>query len=246
MRFRRNFAVILLGLAFSITGVFEAKARHRHHHRAVQTPVVAGNFAVALGVGLARVTQRAQQPAPFFNPWWSWQPWVQGESWRPWRQSEATAPARPSSRSVRRRHHPKVVSHHTKVARQHVAARASGGIIGVETAAGVIRVAASLADKFKDLIADFATAGYHPAHVGCFATGGHVTHSRHYHGGACDFDQHRHGTAAFMRGKVAATIIARYGLRNGCSFADCGHVDDGARVGHRHYARRHHARYAGA
>jgi hypothetical protein len=96
----------------------------------------------------------------------------------------------------------------------------------VPTVAGSITVAKNLAPRFQALIADFVAHGYHPSHIGCFATGGHVTFSRHYAGAACDFDQHGWGkTASFMY--HAHEIIARHGLRDGCAFRDCGHVDDG-------------------
>jgi hypothetical protein len=107
-------------------------------------------------------------------------------------------------------------------------------MVTVSTAAGKITVASSIAERFQALIADFVAHGYKPRSIGCLAHGGHVPHSRHYAGAACDFDQRGWGkTVAFMYS--AHAIIARHGLRDGCSFGDCGHVDDGGPV---HYARR--------
>jgi hypothetical protein len=113
-----------------------------------------------------------------------------------------------------------------------------GGMVTVPTAAGPITVASHLATRFQALIADFVAAGYKPRRIGCLAHGGHVPNSRHYSGAACDFDQRGWGlTTSFMY--RARAIIAKHGFRDGCSFNDCGHVDDGLPV---HHAR--HSRYA--
>jgi hypothetical protein len=107
--------------------------------------------------------------------------------------------------------------------------------VTVRTAAGAITVASHLAGRFQALIADFVAHGYKPRHVGCLAHGGHVPNSRHYHGAACDFDQTGWGrTTNFMY--HAHALIKKHGFRDGCSFNDCGHVDDGLPTG-RHYAR---------
>ncbi len=107
------------------------------------------------------------------------------------------------------------------------AARPGSGMVRVQTAAGPITVASHLASRFQALIADFVAAGYKPRAIGCLAHGGHVPNSRHYAGAACDFDQRGWGlTTSFMYHKAHA-IIVKHGFRDGCSFADCGHVDDG-------------------
>ncbi len=101
-----------------------------------------------------------------------------------------------------------------------------GGMVTVQTAAGRITVASHLAERFKALIADFVAAGYKPRSIGCLAHSGHVENSRHYAGAACDFDQRGWGqTVKFMY--HATAIIKKHGFRDGCSFNDCGHVDDG-------------------
>ena len=110
-------------------------------------------------------------------------------------------------------------------------------MVRVQTAAGPITVASHLASRFQALIADFVAAGYKPRAIGCLAHGGHVPNSRHYAGAACDFDQRGWGlTTSFMYHKAHA-IIVKHGFRDGCSFADCGHVDDGLPT-HSHRASR--------
>ena len=138
------------------------------------------------------------------------------------------------------RHHRHHIHHHA-IHRQHIVRSAASGIaisgvnmVTVPTAAGPITVARPLAARFQALIADFVAAGYRPRRIGCLAHGGHVAHSRHYAGAACDFDQRGWGlTASFMY--HAHALIAKHGFRDGCSFNDCGHVDDGLVV---RYARR--------
>jgi hypothetical protein len=82
--------------------------------------------------------------------------------------------------------------------------------------------------------------------------------SLHHSGEACDFAQLRRNVVAPGAGVMyhASDIIAAHGLRDGCSFHDCGHVDDGRMLNARaqfipearhvrHYARRylHHRGY---
>jgi hypothetical protein len=118
-------------------------------------------------------------------------------------------------------------------------------MVTIPTAAGPITVATHLAGRFQALIADFVAAGYKPRHIGCLAHGGHVPNSRHYAGAACDFDQRGWGlTTSFMY--HARAIIAKHGFRDGCSFSDCGHVDDGLPLHHAHRRSRDggHIRHA--
>jgi hypothetical protein len=127
--------------------------------------------------------------------------------------------------------------HRAQPSRERARGYRGGGIITVQTLAGPITVATHLAERFRAMIADFVAAGYKPRRVGCHAHGGHVPNSRHYHGAACDFDQTGWGrTTNFMY--HARAIIKKHGFRDGCSFNDCGHVDDGLPTrSHRHYAR---------
>ena len=162
---------------------------------------------------------------------------------------------------ARYRHYHRVSRRHTR-REGHQAANTAppvrSGLVTIPTAAGRITVAAHLAPRFKALIADLAAAGYHPRRVGCFATSGHVRHSRHYAGAACDFDGSL-SRNAFMRSETAHRIIVAHGFRDGCTFRvhgvrDCGHVDDGGggryahrgvRYAHRgvRYAHRRHRRH---
>lgn len=123
------------------------------------------------------------------------------------------------------------------------------GLVTVETAAKIpITVAAAVASKFQDLIADLVEHGYMPKDIGCYARGGHIPHSFHYRGLACDIDQiSRNRGSRFMHTKEAHEIIHQHGLDDGCDFGDCGHVSLGE-IGHAYatMARRGHVvHYAG-
>jgi hypothetical protein len=100
-----------------------------------------------------------------------------------------------------------------------------GGLVHEDTAAGNITVAAGAATKFKDLIAALVAKGFR-GDVGCYAASGHIAHSLHHSGNACDFAQTgKNRTVAIMYHSGA--LIRSFGLRDGCSFGDCGHVDTG-------------------
>jgi hypothetical protein len=95
----------------------------------------------------------------------------------------------------------------------------------VNTAAGIpITVASSAASKFEGFISDLVASGYKPRQIHCLAHGGHVRDSNHYWGGACDIDQSARGRTAGRMYHVAE-LANKWGLRDGCSFGDCGHVD---------------------
>jgi hypothetical protein len=147
------------------------------------------------------------------------------------------------------RHH---VRHHIHHARYH-GGHSHGiyqcaGCVVRDTLAGVVSVSARNAERFVGVINDLVNAGFRGS-VHCAAAGGHVRHSRHYSGNACDFNggvrsHNRMGTASMMYGKEAAVIIAKHGFTNGCSFRDCGHVSDGEGGGRRYASRRvHHAHH---
>ena len=147
------------------------------------------------------------------------------------------------------RHHYASRSYHHHVASRSDGERSGHGLVHEQTAAGEITVAADAAGKFKELIAALVAKGF-KGDVHCYASGGHVAHSLHYSGRACDFAQSgRNKTVSIMY--HAGGLIRSAGLRDGCSFHDCGHVDTGFAVASRHehryavYAeRRHqHARY---
>ncbi len=122
---------------------------------------------------------------------------------------------------------------------------ARGNLVRVSTAAGIdITVARDFATPIKGVIADLVARGIKPKTIHCYANarrGGHVRGSLHYSGHACDFDFYRGcmGCSAHWTRSVG-DIVAAHGLRNGCSFGDCGHIDAGrrfARHKHRHLAR---------
>jgi hypothetical protein len=100
-----------------------------------------------------------------------------------------------------------------------------GGIVTVNTAAGIpITVAGSVASKFEGFISDLVASGYKPRQIHCLAHSGHARHSNHYWGGACDFDQGGRGRTAGAMYHVGG-LARKWGLRDGCTFSDCGHLD---------------------
>lgn len=136
----------------------------------------------------------------------------------------------------RHHHHHRVVHAHSfQEGLGHGLAHMLKSIERVNTDAGPVLVSSRLADRFKGLVNDFVAAGYRPRHIGCYARGGHVRHSRHYLGEACDFDQTGWGkTNKFMYSHQAAAIIRKWGFTNGCSFRDCGHVGTDGQYGNRY------------
>ena len=145
-------------------------------------------------------------------------------------------------------HKAKTAQRHTKRAAhsRHTVTDANGnrGIVTVDTAAGIkIRVAADFAAPIQGVISDLVARGIKPKQIHCYASGGHVHGSRHYSGHACDFDFYKGcmGCSAKWTRSIG-DIVARHGLRNGCSFGDCGHIDDGRQLAGRrkHYAARSH------
>ena len=121
-------------------------------------------------------------------------------------------------------------------------------LVTVHSAAGPITVNAAHASQFLGAIADLVAAGFRgPVH--CYARGGHVRHSLHYSGEACDFAQLGRNRVASGAGIMyhAHAILAHWGLRDGCTFHDCGHADTGhtfAALTRRHYAEVRHSRHA--
>jgi hypothetical protein len=113
----------------------------------------------------------------------------------------------------------------------HTASRAGAGVVTIETATNPITVAASVAGPMRDLIGDLVAHGFR-GHVDCLASG-HMPGSLHHSGEACDFAQLSRNAVAPGAGIMyhASDIIAAHGLRDGCSFHDCGHVDSGRMAG---------------
>jgi hypothetical protein len=151
-----------------------------------------------------------------------------------------------------RRHGVRYARHGSGSSRDHHAASSGSSIKTVETAAGTIRVAAKYAERFVGFINALVESGYKPKEIGCLS-GGHMAHSKHHWGGACDIDQTaRNRTAAAM---YHVTVLAhRFNLTDGCEWRDrdCGHVEvptaalasrwHHVRYAHAHH--HHHVRYA--
>jgi len=111
------------------------------------------------------------------------------------------------------------------------------GLVTVPTAAGIdITVSKAMAAKMQAFIEDLMEVGYKPKQIHCFARRGHVRGSRHYSGNACDFDQRGWGKTAEMMYHVSV-LAALHGLRDGGSFRDWGHIDDGLPLSRPRYAR---------
>jgi len=101
--------------------------------------------------------------------------------------------------------------------------------ITVPTAAGIdIVVAPSFAGPIAGFIADLKARGVQPRQIHCLAGGGHRPGSLHYRGEACDFDFYAKCMGCSARWtRHVADLASKWGLRNGCSFGDCGHIDSG-------------------
>lgn len=111
------------------------------------------------------------------------------------------------------------------VSRREASAASSRGYCHRETAAGSIVIACGLADKMSGFISDVVARGF-KGRVHCFALGGHVRNSLHYRAEACDFAQRGWGKTVRPMYHVR-DLAAKWGLRDGCSFGDCGHIDSG-------------------
>jgi hypothetical protein len=123
------------------------------------------------------------------------------------------------------------------------------GCVVRETAAGIVAVSADNANRLVGAIDALVEAGFRgPVH--CAAPyGTHVRNSLHHTGDACDMAQTGWGRSSAHIMYHASMILARFGVNDGCSFGDCGHISVGSREAHvgryRHYASRRH-RYASA
>lgn len=110
----------------------------------------------------------------------------------------------------------------------------------------VITVAAAYAGRFAGFLnALYRREGHLPA-IGCYAPRGHMRHSLHHWGGACDVGQ-RARNVAWAPMYHVSDLAAEFGLTDGCGWhhPDCGHVDvSGVAGGRRAFARvaRHHPR----
>ena len=108
-------------------------------------------------------------------------------------------------------------------------AKSNGRLVTIETAAGTITVALWIADRMKGFIADVTARGF-KGRVKCYSwSRAHVRRSLHHTGEACDFAQHwtAYGLQTHRVMRHVADLTAKWGLRDGCSFRDCGHIDAG-------------------
>ena len=163
--------------------------------------------------------------------------------------ASATVKADAHARRHHHRYHHFVRSSHYRSDTANVDDQHVGfSLVTVHSAAGPITVNAAHASQFVGAIADLVAAGFRgPVH--CYARGGHVRHSLHYTGEACDFAQTGRNRVASGAGIMyhAHAILAHWGLRDGCTFHDCGHADTGrtyAALTRRQYADVPRRRYA--
>ena len=111
------------------------------------------------------------------------------------------------------------------------------GLITVHTAAGPVTVHPAFAPKISGFIGDVVARGF-AGRVKCFSLSkSHVPGSLHFSGNACDFAQRGWNRTVAVMYRVR-DLAAKWGLRDGCSFRDCGHIDSGQALG-RGFARRH-------
>lgn len=94
------------------------------------------------------------------------------------------------------------------------------------------RVVAWATSAFQGAIREFEDLGYKIGSPGCLS-GGHMRHSKHHWGGACDlFDQTSRNKTALRQPPpdVQIAVAERHGLISGCSWhgrqgPDCGHIE---------------------
>jgi hypothetical protein len=140
----------------------------------------------------------------------------------------SSAQARPHHRHHHRHHH---VAHHASV---HHAAQ---GRICTRTG-NCARVVAWATAAFQGAIREFEALGYAIGSPGCLS-GGHMRHSKHHWGGACDlFNQVARNRTALRQPppRVQIAVAERHGLISGCRWRspDCGHIETPTRL---RYAR---------
>jgi hypothetical protein len=193
-----------------------------------------------------------------------------------WRVAPSAAP-RLSAKSHVRRHASRRGSR--RIARthhRHIAdANGNSAFATLHTAAGLTaKVAASAANQFQgfidaveaDIIPDMGVGnfvetitikGNRISDLGCLARGGHMPHSKHYRGLACDFGQLKRNVSTDKFMYHVTEIAHEHGLTDGCEWGrrrgerftgpDCGHIEvpgptrtmsaSRHRHHHRHYAR---------
>lgn len=117
--------------------------------------------------------------------------------------------------------------HHAAARHHHSGLYICTGCVVRQTAVGPVAVSGRNADRLVGAINALWAAGFRGP-VNCAApVGTHVRHSLHYTGDACDMAQTGWGRSTSRLMYHAGAILARFGLRDGCSFRDCGHIDTG-------------------
>lgn len=128
------------------------------------------------------------------------------------------------------RHHGNHHHHHTA----HGHTNSPPDLIELETDAGTVKVAAAVAEAMKGFINEVvALDDGLIGQVHCYAAHGHIRHSLHHTGNACDFAQTGWDRTRPVMYDIRE-LASKWGLRDGCSFKhrkDCGHIDVGR--GHR-------------
>jgi len=105
----------------------------------------------------------------------------------------------------------------------------AGGYAIVRTKEGAGRVVAWAGERFQGLIRDLQDAGYKIGGPGCLS-GGHMRHSKHHWGGACDFfGQYARDRTRLRQPPPQLQIVfaRKHGLISGCMWRnrDCGHFE---------------------
>jgi hypothetical protein len=127
------------------------------------------------------------------------------------------APAQAAAQKHHRHHHRRV----------HIAATPHGSLVREPLPDGqVITVARDFADRFTGFFAALFRLHERLPPVHCYAPTGHMRHSLHHWGGACDVGQKSRNKADPMMYHVR-DLARQFGLTDGCTWRhpDCGHVD---------------------
>lgn len=107
------------------------------------------------------------------------------------------------------------------------AATAGLGLVTVRTAAGLdITCSAGFAGPAAALIAAAVERGIRFRRITCYST----ARSHRHHRGVC-VSNHCSGEAFDSHPSIPAQLVRQHGLRSGCDFRDCPHVDNARNVG---------------
>lgn len=121
-------------------------------------------------------------------------------------------------------HHTHRIHHH-----HHPHLGYGGGATVCSRTGGCSSVAGQLVGAFQAAINEFEALGYAVGTPGCLSAG-HMAHSKHHSGAACDlFNQVARNRTALRQPPPAVQIAvaARHGLTSGCEWRhpDCGHIE---------------------